>query len=418
MTQKEYERTHQWINFFFDLAKASYKLWLLLGEAQSKCHHIAGAPLQPDKQEKFHMLYLAKGALATTAIEGNTLTEEEVQKLLDGELHLPRSKEYLGKEVENIITACNAIVQEMESTPQKSPLTVEEIFRLNQMVLRDLPLKEEIRPGEIRTFSVVAGRYRGAPVKDCLYLLERLCRWLNDPQSFSLGDERYSLAAGILKAIFAHLYLVWIHPFGDGNGRTGRLLEFRFLLEAGVPTPAAHLLSNHYNETREAYYYYLDLSCKKPDGVLDFLQYAFQGFVDQLENQIIALRRDQMVDTWRNYIHSEFKDTQSEKRKKKLLLALLTEESQVPKNRILFLDTELAQLYEGKTMKTLSRDLADLEKRKLILVQDGMIRLEFEQILAWLPVVNRDIILTLPVPNKKRRRKQNDSSHPEEGQGT
>lgn len=364
------------------------------------------------------MLYLAKGALATTAIEGNTLTEEEVQKLLDGELHLPRSKEYLGKEVENIITACNAIVQEMESTPQKSPLTVEEIFRLNQMVLRDLPLKEEIRPGEIRTFSVVAGRYRGAPVKDCLYLLERLCRWLNDPQSFSLGDERYSLAAGILKAILAHLYLVWIHPFGDGNGRTGRLLEFRFLLEAGVPTPAAHLLSNHYNETREAYYYYLDLSCKKPDGVLDFLQYAFQGFVDQLENQIIALRRDQMVDTWRNYIHSEFKDTQSEKRKKKLLLALLTEESQVPKNRILFLDTELAQLYEGKTMKTLSRDLADLEKRKLILVQDGMIRLEFEQILAWLPVVNRDIILTLPVPNKKRRRKQNDSSHPEEGQGT
>lgn len=54
----------------------------------------------------------------------------------------------------------------------------------------------------------------------------------------------------IFKAVVAHLYLAWIHPVGDGNGRTARLVEFQILLSSGVPSPAAHLLSNHYNQTR------------------------------------------------------------------------------------------------------------------------------------------------------------------------
>jgi Fic/DOC family len=41
----------------------------------------------------------------------------------------------------------------------------------------------------------------------------------------------------LVKAILAHLYIAWIHPFGDGNGRAARLMELRILLEAGVPMP-------------------------------------------------------------------------------------------------------------------------------------------------------------------------------------
>ena len=55
----------------------------------------------------------------------------------------------------------------------------------------------------------------------------------------------------ILRAITAHLYLIWIHPFGDGNGRLARLVEFTILLKSGIPSIAAHLLSNHYNATAE-----------------------------------------------------------------------------------------------------------------------------------------------------------------------
>jgi hypothetical protein len=53
-----------------------------------------------------HRLYLEKGALATTAIEGNTLTENEVLQHLEGTLKLPPSKEYPGQEIDNIVGAC------------------------------------------------------------------------------------------------------------------------------------------------------------------------------------------------------------------------------------------------------------------------------------------------------------------------
>ncbi|NOY75701.1 MAG: hypothetical protein GXP32_07900 [Kiritimatiellaeota bacterium] len=31
----------------------------------------------------------------------------------------------------------------------------------------------------------------------------------------------------------AHVYIAWIHPFGDGNGKTARLMEFYLLLRSG-----------------------------------------------------------------------------------------------------------------------------------------------------------------------------------------
>ena len=96
---RTYARTHPWINFQIDLRKAPYTLWLLLGEAQSNCQHIAGVPLTPDAAEKLYELYLAKGVHATTSIEGNTLTEEQVRQQIEGHLKLPKSQEYMAEEL-------------------------------------------------------------------------------------------------------------------------------------------------------------------------------------------------------------------------------------------------------------------------------------------------------------------------------
>jgi len=104
---RTYKRTHHWITFKADLTKAPASFWMSLGEAQSKCEHIAGVPLQPSTVKELKKMYLAKGLLATTAIEGNTLSEEEILELVDGKLELPPSKEYLAQEVKNIIDTCN-----------------------------------------------------------------------------------------------------------------------------------------------------------------------------------------------------------------------------------------------------------------------------------------------------------------------
>ena len=115
MEQREYKRTHPWIAFSLDLTNASYRLWMLLGEAQSKCRHISGVPLRPGDAEKLHKLFLVRGARATTAIEGNTLTEDEVRRIVDDDLQLPPSRAYLKREVENIVSACNAIASGVSS---------------------------------------------------------------------------------------------------------------------------------------------------------------------------------------------------------------------------------------------------------------------------------------------------------------
>ena len=116
----KYKQTHPWLSFTLDTGRFSPKLWMMLGEAQSKCHHIAGVPLQPDTAKELHSLYLAKGALATTAIEGNTLSEEEVKKQIAGVLSLPPSREYLAREdPKGVCTFIrwNALPRQQQETP-------------------------------------------------------------------------------------------------------------------------------------------------------------------------------------------------------------------------------------------------------------------------------------------------------------
>ena len=91
-----------------------------------------------------HQLYLAKGAAATTAIEGNTLSEEEVLKAVEGRLVVPPSKQYLKQEVENIIAACNGISQKLaEGT--LLPLSLELLCAYNRQVLEKLPVKDDVK---------------------------------------------------------------------------------------------------------------------------------------------------------------------------------------------------------------------------------------------------------------------------------
>src|SRR5262249_55582331 len=134
------------------------------------------------------------------------------------------------------------------------PLTVEKIKHYNRLILDGLELQEGVEPGEIRTHSVVVGNYRGAPAADCEQLLSQLCRWLNSDDFRSDDDAQLRAPLAIVKAAVAHLYLAWIHPFGDGNGRTARLLELQILLSSGFAMPTTQLLSNHYNATRGEYY--------------------------------------------------------------------------------------------------------------------------------------------------------------------
>lgn len=217
-------------------------------------------------------------------------------------------------------------------------------------------------------------------------LVERLCRWLSGPDF--VGGEGQTTVYAILQAVLAHLYLAWIHPFGDGNGRTARLVEFQLLFARGVPSPAAHLLSNHYNQTRAEYYRQLDRASKSGGDVIPFLCYAVQGLVDGLRQQLEFVWGQQWDVTWRNYVHELFrhKSSSSATRQRDLALDLGATNDWVPVAEIENLSTRLARGYAGKTAKTVQRDLKVLERLGLIERDSRNVRARREIILGFLPV--------------------------------
>ncbi|MBI2713630.1 MAG: Fic family protein [Rhizobiales bacterium] len=380
-----YRRTHPWLTFALNTEKAPGRLWLALGEARSKCDHLAGIPLKPNIAMKLHEVYLAKGVHATAAIEGNTLNQQQVLERIEGKGQLPQSQEYLGKEIDNILDAANGIMDRV-SKRGFTPITVDDIENYNATILRGLELEEYVEPGKTRKIDVGVMDYKAPAAAESDELLRRLCEWLNSTD-FKPPNEDDSIVSGIIKAIVAHIYIAWIHPFGDGNGRTARLLEVRFLMEAGVPSAAVHLLSNHYNITRSDYYRRLSEASKNGGDLNNFFQYAVRGFVDQLRQQLRVVKYQQWELAWESYVYEKFgeKRTSTTRRQLALILALSEKNKPVARSELRRINPKVAELYAGKTSKTLSRDLNALRKRKLISVLPEGIRPNKEIILAFLP---------------------------------
>jgi len=201
-----------------------------------------------------------------------------------------------------------------------------------------------------------------------------------------------NMAFAMIKAMLSHLYLAWIHPFADGNGRTARLLEFQILISSGVPAPAAHLMSNHYNQTRTEYYRQLDQASRSGGDVLPFLAYAAQGFLDGLHDQLELIREQQWNVTWEKYVHDAFKDKwgENQDRKRRLVLDISRDSAErVPVSKLTELTPRTAKAYSKRTRRTLSRDINELLEMGLIDLNNDGVRARKELILAFLPQTAR-----------------------------
>lgn len=392
METRRYTETHRWIKFTH---RAQLNpLWAKLGEAFSKCQHLSGIPLQPAVAEEISAFIMNKGALATAAIEGNTLTEEEANEILSKGKKLPPSQEYLEQEIRNVAAALEDI---NFGTPHSDPfqLSVQWLKEQNAKVLKSLPGKEDVTPGKFTTRQLVVGNvYRAAPPEDVPYLVDTMCQWLNrefiiPSQNPELDkDQRFYLA--FFGATLAHLYTAWIHPFGDGNGRTARLVEVAILANSGVvPWVASNLLSDHYNKTRTHYYDKLDKASKE-DDVDGFILYAAEGLVDQLREQIETVQYYQRCIAWESYVHEILSHENAGKtrdRQNQLVLALSQKQSGVEKKQIRYLTPMLAEAYATMQDRAVTRDLNKLSQLGLIF-KDGKKWFANSNIMnAFIPVV-------------------------------
>lgn len=347
--------------------KARYEL----GQCDAMVQAICEMPIRPEHHRDLLRVSLVKGARATTAIEGNTLTEEEVGLVAEGG-SLPPSREYQEIEVRNVLDAMNDLLTEVTVDENDQVVTPAFVLRLHHMVGRDLGEHMDAIPGRFREDQRVVGPYRCPDPRDVPELVDRLCVWLRDEFRYSRGDQTF--ADAVVQAVVTHVYLEWIHPFGDGNGRTGRLLEFYILLRAGNPDIASHILSNFYNLTRPEYYRRLQ-EANAQRSLTGFIDYAVEGLRDGLLDTVKTIQASQFETAWRGFVHDRFAERPYRKktvfkRRRELMLAFPLERT-VALEDVAILSPTITRLYAQLSERTVRRDLDVLLEMELLENVDG-----------------------------------------------
>lgn len=118
---------------------------------------------------------------------------------------------------------------------------------------------------------------------DIVKLMSHYLEWINSSQLFTLDP--------LIRASLAHYYFETIHPFWDGNGRVGRVLEALILMSSGVKY-APFALSRYYLEHIDRYLKVFNLARisqkkKEPSPNTVFVEFVLEGMLETL-NQLIA----------------------------------------------------------------------------------------------------------------------------------
>jgi len=353
----------------WDLSASSL---LLLGQCEAYVRSINNTPILPHHYRQLMNVALMKGAQSTTAIEGNTLSDEEIQKIMDKQ-KLPPSKEYQAIEVGNILTAFNELLSEVVNSNVDHFITTDLLKRFHKMVGQNLGEHFSAIPGKLRNSDVVVSRYRCPDYRDVPVLLEKLCRWLRE--EFKYGQAEQSFSEVVIQAIVTHVYIEWIHPFADGNGRAGRLVEFYILLRGGNPDISSHILSNYYNLTRTAYYHQIEKATQSRN-LTEFIEYALLGFRDGLVQTLDVIQKSQFQNTWQKLIYDKFDAIRQGSheavfRRQRTLALEIPVDKEFSFSEVSSLSILLAKQYARLSEKTVQRDVEKLIELELVRKLEG-----------------------------------------------
>ena len=181
----------------------------------SKCR-----PLSKSEVEALREVFVVEHTFNSNAIEGNTLTLKETQLVLQG---VTIDKKPLKDHLE-VVGYRDAFEYVEQLATEQKPLTEYDICSIHSLVLADRP--------EDR------GRWRRVPVRIMGASVEPPQPYLIEPMVGELLND-YSTVMTRLHTVervsLFHLRFESIHPFVDGNGRTGRLLLNMQLMQAGYP---------------------------------------------------------------------------------------------------------------------------------------------------------------------------------------
>src|SRR3989344_24152 len=240
---------------------------------------ITNAPLVPAWEAKFQEEALIRSVHHNTHIEGNELDKKEVAQILQGQKIPGRSRDV--QEVLNYRDVLRFIDKEYKTD---DPITEPILLKIHRLTVNKS--LGQLESGAYRQVQVALRNnltrevsFRPPPFKEVPNLMHEFIFWLNHTDEDDLSP--------LLKAGIAHYTLNAIHPFVDGNGRTGRSLATLILYRAGYDIKKFFSLEEYYDADSGRYYEHLQKVSNQSQKLLErdmtpWLEYFTEGILIEL----------------------------------------------------------------------------------------------------------------------------------------
>ena len=223
----------------------------------------------------FHMLE----SIGSARIEGNRTTiSEYIEQKID---NTQRSSERFS-EIANLETAM-AFIE--DNLGPGTDVTHAFVRQLHELVVGDLTREGDKTPGAYRSWDVkISGSVHVPPEHSKVQgYMDELIAFINQKQA-----DKYDL----LKTAIAHHRMAWIHPFGNGNGRTVRLLTYALMIKYGFNVRDGKILNPTavFCNDRNVYYQKLaEADAGSDETLLGWCEYVLSGILEEVEkiNQLL-----------------------------------------------------------------------------------------------------------------------------------
>jgi len=261
----------------------------LLSQADRAIGRLDGAIALVPNPDQFVFMYVRREAVLSSQIEG---THASMMDVLEYEAMMEQREARVDvREIVNYIAAMNHGLERLPTLPLGRRLMCE----VHQILMKDVRGGEPHKtPGEFRRSQNWIGGASPATARFVPPPPDELGRCFSDLENF-LHDD--SGLPPLIKVGLAHAQFETIHPFLDGNGRTGRLLITFWLMEQQILTKPLLYPSLFFKEHRDSY---IDqLQAIRDDGAWEaWLSFFLDGMSQVAEEataralQIVRLRED------------------------------------------------------------------------------------------------------------------------------
>ncbi len=346
-------------------------LSFLLNRIDVFAQFLKETPMAPGVRDEIDRQCIFRAIRGTTGIEGNRLGEEQIEELFERGDLAPYSLEE--QEVVNIY----AVIKSIRSrTPMPySRLTETVVGELHSQITIDCRYPGNVM-GEYRSISAQAGAYLCPSPSDVPKLMRKFIDFINSQECLTMHP--------VARAVIAHFYLLSIHPFTDGNGRTARTLEAYLLYHGGYKQAGFYSLSNYYYKHRGEYIDELDKARFEHDGGLrNFVLFALEGLEGELVDRYRQANSYLRQVAYRQYLDELVRKDQITARLGGILSRLSEEGIKLSlahfKKRAL---PWLAEAYTGLTDRSVRHDLTVMRKLNLTNEINGIIRINYRAVEA------------------------------------